>query len=361
MTNDFHALRVRALHTEADDALVLSFEVPPDLRAAFAFQPGQHLTLRRRAGGTEQRRSYSICGDQEGELRIGVRKVPGGAFSTWLHEAVHAGDSIEVMAPQGRFGVALGRERGGRYLAVTGGSGITPVLAMIKATLARDPVARFTLVYGNRSPRTTMFKEELEDLKNRYLGRLALYFLFSREHTDLDLNAGRMTRAKMGEFLGPVIDPSTIDQAFVCGPHEVNDEVEQALLAAGIPQQRIHVERFGVPAASATVARTGQGGGTADDEAACARVVIIRDGLRRELRMVPGSGSIVEAAGRAGLDVPYSCKSGVCCTCRARLLEGQVRMDRNFALEKQEVEDGYILTCQAHPLTDTVVVSYDDR
>ena len=349
----FHPLRVAAVRPDGDDARVVSFDVPAGQAATFRFEPGQYLTLRALVDGTELRRSYSICAAPGEALRVGVRHVPGGAFSSWLHQTLRPGDVLDVMEPQGRFGAALA-QRPRHVLAVAGGSGITPVLSILKSLLASDPKAQATLLYGNRSAASTMFKEELEDLKNRHLTRLALHPVFSREVVDSPLNSGRLDAAKVATFLrlaGPV------DEAFVCGPHAMNDEVEAALLATGVPPGRIHVERFGIPptAADATLHAAKEG------DATTARITIVRDGLTREVAFQPSDESILAAAGRAGLDVPYSCRSGVCATCRAKLLEGRVRMDRNFALEQADLDAGFVLTCQAHPLTERVVVSFDDR
>jgi ring-1,2-phenylacetyl-CoA epoxidase subunit PaaE len=229
----------------------------------------------------------------------------------------------------------------------------------MKAVLAAEPKSRFTLIYGNRSQRSTMFLEELEDLKNRYLSRLTLHLLFSQEATDLPLYSGRLSREKLGEFLGGVVDPEAVDHAFVCGPHAVNDEAEAALLEAGVDAERIHIERFGVPddnAATRAAVHAPRAGDAAD-----ARVVVIRDGVSREIDYHAWQGNVLDAAAAAGLEVPFSCKSGVCCTCRAKLLEGEVRMARNFALEKHEVAAGFVLACQSHPLTERIVVSFDER
>jgi ring-1,2-phenylacetyl-CoA epoxidase subunit PaaE len=349
----FHPLRVAAVRPDGEDARVVTFDVPADQAASFRFEPGQYLTLRASVGGAELRRSYSICAAPGEPLRVGVRRVPGGAFSSWLHQTLRPGDLLDVMEPQGRFGAALSH-RPRHVLAVAGGSGITPILSILKTLLAGDPRAQATLLYGNRSAASTLFKEELEDLKNRHLTRLALHPVFSREVVDSPLNAGRLDAAKVATFLrlaGPV------DEAFVCGPHAMNDEVEAALLASGVPRERIHVERFGIPptAADATLHAPKEG------DATTARISIMRDGLTREVAFQPSDESILAAAGRAGLDVPYSCRSGVCATCRAKLLEGRVRMDRNFALEQADLDAGFVLTCQAHPLTDRVVVSFDER
>jgi ring-1,2-phenylacetyl-CoA epoxidase subunit PaaE len=353
----FHPLRVHEVRADTDDAMVVSFEVPPPLRETFRFEPGQYLTLRHVHDGEDLRRSYSICAAAEEGLRVGVRQVPGGAFSSWLHRSLKAGDTIDVMQPQGRFGAALARASSGRHLlCIAGGSGITPILAIVKTVLAREPGSRVTLLYGNRNAASTMFKEELEDLKNRYLTRLALHPVFSREQVDSPLNMGRLDRSKLADFMR-LVNPATVSDAFICGPFAFNDEAEAALLAAGLAPAQIHVERFGVPpsAADATLHAPREG------DATTARITVVRDGLTREVGFQADDDSILAAAARAGLDVPYSCKSGVCATCRAKLLQGQVRMDRNFALEQADLDAGFILTCQAHPLTDTVVVSFDHR
>ncbi|MGH8797986.1 MAG: 2Fe-2S iron-sulfur cluster-binding protein, partial [Caldimonas sp.] len=284
--------------------------------------------------------------------------VPGGVFSTWINEELKSGDTGQVMAPEGRFFVPLAPELGRHYLGIAGGSGITPILSIMKTVLAAEPDSRFTLIYGNRRQRSTMFMEEIEDLKNRYLTRLVLHLVFSQEHMDVPLNSGRLTREKLAEFIGPLVDPASIDHAFVCGPHGVNDEAEAALLAAAVPAERIHIERFGIPVPAGAAPPKQQ---VRDGDAAQARVVIVRDGLSREIDFRAEHGNILDAAADAGLEVPFSCKSGVCCTCRAKLLEGEVRMERNFALEKHEVAAGFVLTCQSHPLTDRVVLSFDER
>lgn len=350
----FHPLRVRDVRPDTDDALVITFDVPEAGRATFRFTPGQYLTLRQ--PGADLRRSYSICAAPGEALRVGVRKVPGGAFSSWLHASVKAGDTLEAMEPQGRFGAALAR-RPHHVLAVAGGSGITPILSIVKTVLDGDTASRVTLIFANRQAASTMFKEELEDLKNRHLTRLAVHAVFSREAMDSPLASGRLDADKLASFLRLAGGIEGVDEAFVCGPHAMNDEVEAALKGQGLAPERIHVERFGVPptAADATLHAPQAGDATG------ARIAIVRDGLTREVAFGAGDESILAAAGRAGLDVPYSCKSGVCATCRARVLEGRVRMDRNFALEKADLDAGFVLTCQAHPLTERVVVSFDER
>ncbi|RYZ05426.1 MAG: phenylacetate-CoA oxygenase/reductase subunit PaaK [Comamonadaceae bacterium] len=357
----FHPLRVRAVQPDTAEAVIVSFEVPDDLRPVFGFTQGQYLTLRKDIDGQDLRRSYSICaGVDDGELRVGVRKVRGGVFSNWINENLRPGDTVNVMAPQGRFFVPLEPDARRHHVGIAGGSGITPILSIMKTVLAREPHSRFSLVYGNRSLQSTMFKEELEDLKDRYLTRLALHHVFSDEQTDAPINMGVANREKLGEFLRTLVPADSIDHAYVCGPFQMNDEAEAALLQAGVPEDRIHIERFGVaqqPAgAVGAVVHAPQPG-----DAEQARVVIIRDGLQREIVFRREQPSILDAASAAGLEVPFSCTSGVCGTCRAKLVEGQVRMERNFALDKKEVAAGYVLTCQAHPVSERVVLSFDER
>ncbi len=364
MTPLFHPLRVRAIEPDTQEAVIVSFDVPDDLREVFGFTQGQYLTLRTEIDGQDLRRSYSICaGVDDGELRVGVRKVQAGLFSNWINAHLKPGDTIQVMAPQGRFFVPLDRQAHRHHLGIAGGSGITPILSIMKTVLAREPKSRFTLIYGNRLLKSTMFKEEIEDLKNRYMTRLTLQHVFSDEFTDVPLNHGVMNREKIGEFLGTVVPAAEIDHAYICGPFQMNDEAEAALLAAGVPEERIHIERFGV--AQPAGAETPQVGAIIHEaepgDAEQARIVIIRDGLQREIEFRRDQPSILDAASAAGLEVPFSCTSGVCGTCRAKLIEGEVRMERNFALDKNEVAAGFVLTCQAHPLTERVVLSFDER
>ena len=363
MSTLFHTLTVRDVRPDTADAVIVSFEVPPELRETFSFTQGQYLTLRQQIAGQDLRRSYSICaGVDDDELRVGVRRVKGGVFSNWIHEQVKPGQQLEVMAPQGRFFVPLQPQAQRHHLGIAGGSGITPVLSILKTVLGREPLSRCTLIYGNRQLRSTMFKEELEDLKNRYMTRLVLHHVFSDEPTDSPLNSGVMNRDKIAEFLGAVVAPKQIAHAYICGPFQMNDEAEAALLAAGVPEDRIHIERFGVAQPA--------GGSLAVDavvhqalpgDAEVARVTIVRDGLKREIEFRKDQPSILDCASSAGLEVPFSCTSGVCGTCRAKVMEGEVRMARNFALDKAEVAAGFVLTCQAHPLSERVVLSFDER
>jgi ring-1,2-phenylacetyl-CoA epoxidase subunit PaaE len=355
MTPRFHTLRIAEVRRETPEAVSLRFAVPQELAAEYAFVQGQHVTLRTHLQGQELRRSYSICaGVDDAELRVAIKKVPGGVFSTYANASLKAGDAIDVLTPEGRFHTVLNPAHAKHYVAFAAGSGITPVLSLIKTTLRRESRSRFTLLYGNRRLATTMFQEELEDLKDRYLGRLILYNLFTREHQDVELFNGRLDGAKVKAFADTLLPVDSLDEAFVCGPGAMLDDVEAALRDLGMPADHIHLERFGVPGA-------GPAHHVEPGDAAQARVCVILDGGRREVEFHRDDPSLLDAALREGLDLPYSCKGGMCCTCRAKVLEGKVRMDKNYSLEQRDLDAGFVLTCQAHPLTDRVVLSYDER
>jgi ring-1,2-phenylacetyl-CoA epoxidase subunit PaaE len=355
MTPRFHQLRVAEVRRETPECVSLKFDLPAELADEYRFTQGQHLALRTTLDGEELRRSYSVCaGCDDGELRIAVKKVPGGRFSVWANASLKPGDAIDVMTPEGRFFTPLSPEHEKHYVAFVAGSGITPVLSLIRTTLAREPKSRFTLIYGNRRQTSVMFHEALEDLKDRYLTRFALFNVFSREEQDIELFNGRLDGAKAKAFLSTLVPVDTIDEAFVCGPATMLDDVEQALVAAGVPREQVHVERFGVPGAAAYAP-------VDDAEAAQARIGIVIDGVRREIEFHRGQHSILDAGRAAGLDLPYSCKGGMCSTCRGKLLEGEVKMAKNYALEPHEVAAGFVLTCQSYPLTERVLISYDER
>lgn len=355
MTPKFHPLAIAEVRRETADAVSLRFDVPPALAGDYRFVQGQHLNLRVFLDGEELRRSYSICSaPDDGELRVAIKKVPGGRFSAWAVERLKPGDIVDVMTPEGRFFTPLDPDHAKRYVAFAAGSGITPIVSLARATLAREPRSRFTLVYGNRRLASTMFLEQLWALKDRYLTRFELFHVFSRETQEIELFNGRIDAAKVRAFLDTLIPPASIDEAFVCGPASMIDEVEGALLAAGVAREHVHVERFGVPGAAAAPP-------VDDAEAAEARVTLLVDGVRREIEFHRGSHSILDAGRAAGIDLPFSCKGGMCSTCRAKLLEGEVRMAKNYALEPHEVAAGYVLTCQSYPLTERVLVSFDDR
>ncbi len=361
-TPQFHPLRVAQVRPETADTISIAFEVPQALREAYRFTQGQFLTLRAPVGGQDVRRSYSICcGVQDyaerGELRVAVKLVEDGLFSTHLHDVIEPGQVYDVMTPDGRFHVPLETGASRHYVAFAAGSGITPVMSLIRTTLASEPDSRFTLVYGNRSVDTIIFSEALEDLKNQYLSRFTLYHVLSRQPQEVDLLHGRLDRARVTAFLQTLLPVDDIDAAFVCGPASMIDEVEEALKDAGVDPHRIHAERFGVPASRQKQAPAHQH----VDHAGTAELVVLLDGKQHVMRLPLDDGKVLDTALAAGLDLPYACKSGVCCTCRAKVLEGKVEMEKNYTLEPWEMEKGFVLTCQARALTPRVVVSYDER
>ncbi|MBB6583860.1 1,2-phenylacetyl-CoA epoxidase subunit PaaE [Ralstonia solanacearum] len=363
MTPQFHPLRVAEVRGETADTISLRFDVPDDLRDAYRFTQGQFLTLRvpsGEAGQGELRRSYSICCavqdyDAHGELRVAVKRVDAGVFSNHLHDRIRVGQTLDVLPPDGRFYVPLAAESARHYVAFAAGSGITPVLSLIKTTLAAEPHSRFTLVYGNRTVDSIIFAEALEDLKDRYLDRFALYHVLSRQPQEIALFNGRLDGDKARAFLDTLIPPDEIDAAFICGPSTMIDAVEAALLERGVPRERVHAERFGVPVGDAG-ARPRRPSAVAGEVA----LTVVLDGKSHPVPMA-GDAKVLDSALAAGLDLPYACKGGVCCTCRAKVLEGRVEMEKNFTLEDWEIRQGFVLTCQARPLTQRVVVSYDER
>lgn len=354
MSLQFHSLPVQRIERDAD-ALIVGFGVPDELRETFAYTPGQYLTLRTELNGEDLRRSYSICsGLDDGALRVGVRLIPGGIFSGWAAENLREGQTLDVMPPQGRFTLAPDATAHRHVLFIAAGSGITPVLSLAKTLLAREPGTRCTLVYGNRRIASMMFKEELEDLKDRHLQRFTLLPVFSREAQDAPLFNGRLDEARIAEFLRTLVPADSIDEAFVCGPAGMLDGAVAALSGAGIAAQHIHVERFGdVNAAAFHHVEEG--------DADHAKVTLVIDGLARQVEFRLSDPSILDAARRTGLDVPYACKAGVCSTCKGKVLSGEVRMDRNLALNEAEVAQGFVLCCQAHPTTPSVTITLDER
>jgi ring-1,2-phenylacetyl-CoA epoxidase subunit PaaE len=347
----FRTLRIADRRQETDEAVSLAFAIPEALREDFAFRPGQYLTLRAVIGGEEVRRAYSICaGVDDGELRVAVKHVPGGAFSGHANSALRVGDTLEVMPPEGRFGHAPGG--GGRlYLGLAAGSGITPILSILKSVLAREPGSRFILLYGSRSTAQVLFRAELEDLKDRYLDRLTVLHTLSREAQDVAALSGRLDGAKLRALLPGLVEAAAVDQAFVCGPEAMLDELPGVLAELGVAGDRIQVERF-TPSGPRRAAAVPQ------DAPGVAVATIIHEGAQREVPVAEGE-TVLDAALRAGMDLPWSCHGGMCSTCRARVTEGQVEMAVNFSLEPWEVSAGYVLTCQACPTTARVVVDYD--
>ena len=354
----FHSLTIKEVKPETRDAVSLAFELPEALKDAYRFKQGQHLTLRTLINGEEVRRSYSIfSGINDDELRVAVKQVPGGVFSTYINERLKAGQVIDVMPPEGRFYTELDPEREGNYLAVAAGSGITPVLSIIKSTLETEPKSRFTLFYGNRATISTLFREELSDLKNRYMQRLNLVFIFSREQQEIDLYNGHINSEKCDALFDQWVKPAGLTAAFICGPQIMTETVRNSLERHGMEKEKIHFELF-TPAGGASVARQDRAE-TKSDPKAVSQITVIADGRALAFELVRNTKSILEAGNEIGADLPYSCKAGVCSTCRAKVIEGEVDMDSNYALEDYEIEAGYVLSCQCYPVSDKVVLDYD--
>ncbi|GAC1546715.1 MAG: phenylacetate-CoA oxygenase/reductase subunit PaaK [Vulcanimicrobiaceae bacterium] len=327
------------------------------MRERYRFAAGQYVTLRATIDGADARRAYSICaGEDDAALRVAIKRVPDGTFSTWAHATLVAGAALAVAPPQGRFVRPAGARDAGTYLGFAAGSGITPLLSILKTTLAREAQSRFTLVYGNRATSSTMFREELQGLKDRYLARLTLVFVMSREAQDAELFSGRIDRARCDALLERWIDTTALHTAYVCGPGAMADDVTAALVARGVAPERVRRERFASPQ-DGREPRVGRGtvaAGT-DDIAATARF----EGRERAFAIARGTETVLDAALRAGIDVPYACKGGVCATCRAVLVRGEVDMDVNYALEEYEVRRGLILACQSYPASDSIAIDVD--
>ena len=351
----FHRLAVSDLRHETADAVSLAFAIPDEFAEDYRFAPGQYLTLRTMMDGEEVRRSYSICsGPDEGEIRIAVKRVDGGAFSSWAADELKAGDELDVMTPTGRFGVAPAGGEARVHVGFAAGSGITPILSIIKGTLAREPNSRFFLFYGNRTSAGVLFLEELEELKDRFIDRLSLFHVISGEEQDIPILHGRLNAEKVRVLLRSLVPAERVDHVFICGPAGMSDDVEAACRALGIEAERIHVERFvsefgGKPRPKAAIPASAP-------PKAFASLII--DGKRREVPVAEDE-AILDAALRAGVDLPFACKGGMCSTCRAKLVEGEAEMDVNYSLEPWELKAGFILTCQAKPVSDKVVVDYD--
>lgn len=354
----FHPLTVREVRRETRDAVVVTLEPRPEDRDAFAFTQGQYLTFRRSFDGEELRRSYSICSARGDALRVGIKRVEGGAFSTWANAELRPGDVLEAMPPMGNFHAPIDPAAEKHYLLFAGGSGITPVLGILKTILAEEPGSSATLVYGNRSTSSIMFREELEDLKNENLGRLSILHVLESEAQDIELFSGRVDREKCDALFSAWIDVASADMAFICGPEPMMLAIADALKAHGMPEARIKFELF-LSSQPGRARRTAAAVAAAQaDQAKRTSAQITLDGTTRTIEMEKGQ-SVLEAALAADLDAPYACKAGVCSTCRALVLEGEVEMEANYALEDYEVARGYVLTCQCYPLGDRVVVSYD--
>jgi ring-1,2-phenylacetyl-CoA epoxidase subunit PaaE len=350
---------VADLRKETPECVSIAFQVPDELKKEFVFKQGQNITLRTILEGEEIRRSYSICSSPlDNELRVAVKLAAFGRFSTWANTKLKKGDEVEVLSPTGKFYTELHTAHSKKYLAFAAGSGITPVISIIKTVLATEPGSTFTLVYGNRNRTNIIFKEQLEALKNRYMNRLAVHFILSREKTDADINYGRINPDKLNQLGYKLVNVQQADEIFICGPEEMIFSVKNWLIEKGINSKKIHFELFTTPGQSSAM-RQEQLSTKKEVEEKTSKVIVKLDGVSFGFDLPFSGDTILEAALKQGADLPFSCKGGVCATCKARLLEGKVDMDVHYALEQEEIEEGYILTCQSHPRTDTVVIDFD--
>ncbi len=353
----FHPLVVTNVEKTIRDAVVVTLD-PGSAETTFDFVPGQYLTLRHDFDGTEVRRNYSICtSPDEGRLQVGIKRVDGGAFSTWANTELKIGDVIDAMPPAGRFFTVTEPENAKNYVGFAGGSGITPVLSIMKTVLATEPGATFTLVYANRAVNTIMFREEIEDLKNVYLGRLSVIHVLEEDAQDIELFSGRVDEAKCAALFRTWIDVANTDTAFLCGPEPMMLGIAKALQDHGMPKDQIRFELFSA-AQPGRLAQQAMAQAKAAGKGKTVSVELSLDGATQKFQM-PAGVPLLDAAREHGIDVPFACKAGVCSTCRAKVLEGEVEMIANHALEDYEVEQGYVLTCQCLPLSDHIVVDYD--
>ena len=351
----FRPLTVTSVDHETPDSVRIGFAVAPEFESEFDFLPGQHLPIESEIDGQRVRRTYSLCSQPGEALQIGVRVQPGGKFSEYAANVLAVGDELSAMPPLGQFHANIDPKRARVLAAFAAGSGITPILSIVQATLEKEPESLVVLFYGNRRQQTTMFIDDLYALKNRFPERLQLVFLFSREEQEFPVMGGRLDGGKVAELFASFCARGAPDDVFVCGPDTMIGNVTEALVDLGVDAGVIHTERFGVPRS-----RSGkQEPPPAVDAGKRVAVTVVMDGHKRRFDMRPEGVSIVDAAADAGIELPYSCKGGVCATCRTHLREGEVRMDANYGLEPWELEQGYILACQSHPLSDAILVDYD--
>lgn len=358
MSTTFHPLKIKRINRETNDCVSVSFDVPEDLKDLFQFKQGQYLTFKSKDGQEEIRRSYSICASPcENELKVAVKKISEGIFSSYINDLAKEGDVLEVMPPQGNFFTEINKDHQKTYVAFVAGSGITPVISIIKSVLKNEPNSQFILIYGNRNKGSIIFKEEVEALKNRYMQRLSVYHILSREMADADILSGRINAEKAELFLKHIIPTDKIDEVFLCGPEDMILGVRDTLVNAGLDSKKIHFELF-YSAASAQKKKEHQEAVNRPDDQ-YSKVVVKLDASALNMDLAYHGQTILDAALQNGADLPYACKGGVCATCKCKLEKGEVEMDINYSLEQDELDAGFILSCQAHPRSADVVVNFD--
>ncbi len=358
MTPKFHSLQVSDVRKETEDTVSIAFNVPADLKNDYAYRSGQYLTLRATINGEDVRRSYSLCSaPHQGEWRVAVKQVENGTFSTYANKEVKAGQLMEVMTPTGNFLINPDKNNSRSIILFAAGSGITPVISIVKTILREEPNSDVTLFYGNKGFNSIIFREELEALKNQFMDRLRVIHVLSRESLGNAIQKGRIDKAKGRELYKAFLKGTNPDAAYICGPEEMILGVKDALIEEGMKPEQVHFELFTTPGGGTKKETTSS---TADEQEIAAKVTIIIDGDEMDINLSSKGQTILDAAQNAGADLPFACKGGVCCTCKAKILEGTVKMDVNYALEKDEVKAGFVLTCQAHPTSEKVVVSFDE-
>ncbi len=356
----FYPLRVKEIRKETNTCVSIALEIPQELKEQFQYQAGQYITFKKVINGEEIRRSYSLCSAPgHDDFRVAVKQVHDGRFSTFANNQLQVGETIDTMIPLGNFTVLLHPEHNKHYMALTAGSGITPVMSLLKTILKEEPNSKFTLVYGNQNFHSIIFREEIEALKNKYMGRLQVIHVLSRERTESDLNYGRINAEKCKLLFQHLVDIQTIDQFFICGPEEMIMDVKNYLTNASVENSKIRFELF--TSESGNKAKQAYAEASKADSSKMSVVTIKVDDRSMEIPLAFGGATILDAALQHGADLPYACKGGVCCTCRAKVVEGTVAMEVNYALEPDEVANGFVLTCQAHPTSERVVIDFDAR
>ena len=356
MSVHFHALKVAEIVPETSEANSIRFEIPPELRGAFAFKAGQHLTLRATINDEEVRRNYSLCtAPAEGDWMVTVKRIGGGLFSNWVGDSLKPGDTIDVMVPHGSFTTDFDASRQRHLVGIAGGSGITPVMSLIRTLLSEEPDSRFTLLYGNRDSSSVIFLEALAALKDKHLGRFEIYHFLDAEEQDIDLFNGMLNRERLDQAIAALVPGAgEVDGWFICGPGPMMDAAEGALLERNISKERIHIERFTADRPAGAVTREMA---ELQTQAEGLTVAVTLDGRTRRVPFT--EANILDSALAAGLRAPFACKAGVCATCRAKVTKGKVEMAVHYGLTDEEVADGYVLTCQSVPVGDGVAVDYD--
>lgn len=357
MSRKLHDLNVKSVHRETEDSVVVSFDIPNELREEFTFIPGQYLTLETSINGEDVRRSYSLCSaPYEDEWKVAIKRVEGGKFSTYANTELKAGDNLRVLGPDGNFKLETSGDNQNHYVAFAAGSGITPILSMIKSVLKEEPNSKFSLFFGNRNFDTIIFREELEDLKSSYLDRFSVHHILSKEKLGSPLFFGRIDAQKCSRYCSVFFDPKDVAGFFLCGPSKMIFDIRDELNRLGVEASKIHFELFNTDDIKIEKKEEQK----LYDPSLESKVTIILDEESFDMPLAYGGLSVLDAALAAGADLPYACKGGVCSTCKAKIIEGEVEMDLNYALEPDEVENGFVLTCQSHPRTSTLTVNFDE-